>query len=134
MYSYLSILSFTHNSLLIFCSSIYILPSSRASSSIKSTTCNSRFFFACCATRYWKSANIISCRTLRGMRVNTFEFASKGNNEIVSSRYSFLSFFVQLWVFTWSFVFSLGYFWHYVCRLIIRFPILVIFFELFIVL
>ena len=52
IYSYFSILSYTHNSLLIFCSSIYILPSSRTSSSIKSTTCTSRFFFKCCATRY----------------------------------------------------------------------------------
>ena len=52
IYSYFSILSYTHNSLLIFCSSIYILPSSRTSSSIKSTTCTSRFFFTYCATRY----------------------------------------------------------------------------------
>ena len=42
----------THNSLLIFCSSIYILPSSSTSSPIKNTTCNSRFFFICCTTRY----------------------------------------------------------------------------------
>ena len=58
MYSYFSILSYTHNSLLIFCSSIYILPSSRISSTIKSTTWNSRFFFTCCTIHYWRSANI----------------------------------------------------------------------------
>ena len=40
------------NSLLIFCPFIYIFPSSRTSSSIKSPTYNSRFFFTCCATRY----------------------------------------------------------------------------------
>ena len=98
--------SCTHSSPLIFCFSIYILPSSRTSSSIKSTTCNSRFFFTCCATRYWRSANITSCRTSRGMWVNTFEFADKDNNEIVSCSYSFLNLFIQLWIFTWSFVFS----------------------------
>ena len=50
-----------------FCSSIYILPSSCTSSSIKSTTWNSRFFFTCCATCYWRSANNTSCRTSRGV-------------------------------------------------------------------
>ena len=45
-----SILSYTHNSLLVFCSSIYILSSPRTSSSIKRTTCDSRSFFTCCKT------------------------------------------------------------------------------------
>ena len=92
MYSYFSILSYNHNSLLIFCSSTFILPSSCTSSSIKSTTCDSRFFFTCCATRYWRSSNITSCRTSRGMWVTTSEFAGKDNNEIVSCRYSLVYF------------------------------------------
>ena len=104
IYSYFSILSYIHNSLLIFCSSIYILPSSRTSSSIKSTTCTSRFFFKCCATRYWRSVNIIPCRTC-GMQVNTSEFAGKDNSEIVSCRYSFLTF-----LYNFEFLLGLLYF------------------------
>ena len=92
MYSYFSILSYTHNSLLIFCSSIYIFPSSPTSSSIKSATCNSRFFFTCWATRYWRSANI-TCRTPRSISINAPEFAGKDNNEIASFMYSSLTFF-----------------------------------------
>ena len=98
MYSYFSILSYTHNSLLIFCSSIYILPSSRTSSSIKSATCNSRFFFTCCARRYWRSARITSCCTSRGMWVNRSEFAGKDNNEIVSCRYSFTFLYLNFYM------------------------------------
>ena len=92
MYSNFSILSYTHNSLLIFRSSIYILPSSRILSTIKSTTGNSRFFFTSCATRYWRSANI-TCGTPNSMWINASEFAGKGNNEIASCMYSFLTFF-----------------------------------------
>ena len=105
MYSYFFILSYTHNSLLIFCSSIYILSSSRTSYSIKNTTCNSRFFFTCCAARYWRSANI-TCRTPRSIWINASGFTGKDNNEIASCMYSFFTFFIQLWIFTWSFVFS----------------------------
>ena len=53
-------LSYTNNSLLIFCSSIYIY---------KSTTCNSRFFFTCCTTCYRRSANT-TYRTPRSMWIN----------------------------------------------------------------
>ena len=48
----ISILPYIHNSLLIFYSSIYILPSSLISSTMKSTTSNSRFLFTRCITRY----------------------------------------------------------------------------------
>ena len=43
-----------------------------------------------------KNANITYCRTSRGMWVNTSEFTGKDDNEIVSCRYSFLTFFMQL--------------------------------------
>ena len=92
MYSYFSILSYTLNSLLIFFSSICTLPSSRTSSSIKNTTCNSRFFFTCCATRYWRSANI-TCRTPRSMWINASGFTGKDNNKIASCIYSFFLLF-----------------------------------------
>ena len=39
------------------------------------------------------------------MWVNTSEFAGKDKIEIVTSRYSFLTFFMQLWIYTWSFYF-----------------------------
>ena len=100
MYSYFSILSYTHNSLLIFCSSMYILPSSRTSSSIKNTTCNSRFFFTCRATRYWGCANV-TCRIPRSMRINASGFTGKDNNEIASCMYSFF-------LFWYNFEFLLG--------------------------
>ena len=92
MYSYFYILSYTHNSLLIFCSSIYILPSSRTSSSIKSTTCDSRFFFTCCTTRYWKSANI-TCRTPRSMWINASEFTGKERQQRNCFLYVFFFYF-----------------------------------------
>ena len=92
MYSYFSIFSYTYNLLLIFCSSIYILPSPRTSSSIKSTTGNSRFFFTCYATRHWRSTNI-TCRTPRSMWINAREFTGKDNNEIASCMYYFFTFF-----------------------------------------
>ena len=46
-----------------------------------------------------KKCKITSCRTSRGMWVNTSEFAGKDNNETVSCRYYFLTLFMQLWIF-----------------------------------
>ena len=48
--SYISVFSYNHSSLLIFCFATYISPSCRTSPSIKSATCNSRSFFTCCTT------------------------------------------------------------------------------------
>ena len=70
----------------------------------------SKFFFISCTTRNWRNANISSCRTSRGMWDNTFEFAGKDKNEIVSCRYSFLNFFIQIWICTLFFGIFLGRF------------------------
>ena len=63
----MSVLSYTYRSSPIFWSSIYISPLSIISSSIKSTTSNSRFFFIECTTHYWRNTNTTSCRTSRGL-------------------------------------------------------------------
>ena len=60
----------------------------------------------------------ITCSNPRSMWINEPEFTRKDNNEIASCVYSFFTFFIQLWI--WSFVFSQGGFWHYVWRLITR--------------
>ena len=109
MYFYFLILSYNHNSLLIFHSSIYILPSSRILSTTKSTTSNSRFFFISCTTRYRRSA-AITCRTPSGMWVNASEFAGKGNNKIASCMYFFFYFFYTTLNFYLVFCIFLGRF------------------------
>ena len=100
-YSCFSILPYTHNSLLIFCSSIYISPSSRTlSSSIKSTTCNSRFFIRCCATRYWRSSNITTCRTSRACGLIHLNLLAKTTVELFLVGIIF-------WIFLFNFEFEL---------------------------
>ena len=49
-------------------------------------------------------------QTSRGMWVNTSQFTGKDNNEIVSCRYFFVTFFIQLWICTCFFVFPQGSF------------------------
>lgn len=71
MYFYIYMLSYTYSSPLIFCSSIYISPSSHTLFSIKITTWNSRFFFTCCTADKWRNANTTSCLISRGMWINT---------------------------------------------------------------
>ena len=101
MYSYFSILPYTLSLPLIFCCSTYISSSSGNSSSIKSFVCKSNFFCIYCRTHSWRNANITSCITSRSMWVNTSEFAGKDSTEIVSCRYSFLTFFIPLLICTW---------------------------------
>ena len=60
--------------------------------------------------RYWIAANITSCRTSRDMWVNTSEVSGKDNNEFVSCRYSFLSFFYRTLNFYLVFCIFLGKF------------------------
>ena len=96
IYSYISILSYTHRSPLIFCSSLCTLQWSCTSSSIKVISWNSRFFFVQCTTHNWRYTNITSCRISRGMWVNTSEFTGKDNNKIVSSRFFLLLFYKTL--------------------------------------
>ena len=95
MYSF-SILSYTHNSLRVFCSSIYVLPSSHTQLQIFLYILRNTLLNKC---KY----NLLPYP--RGMWVNTSEFAGKDKIEIVTSRYSFLTFFMQLWIYTWSFIF-----------------------------
>ena len=66
--------------------------------------------FLCCITHSWRNTNITSCITSRGIWVNTSECAGKDNNEIVSWRYSFLTFFIPLLTFTWHLHFPEGVF------------------------
>ena len=101
MYSYFSILPYTLSSPLIFCCSTYSSSSSANSSFIKSFACKSNFFFICRRTHSCRNANITSCITSRAMWVNTSEFAGKDNNESVSCRYYFLTFFIPLLICTW---------------------------------
>ena len=110
MYSCISFLSCTHSSPLIFCSSIYTLPSSRTptahpSFSSPSTSCHHPAphppsdvlpatpgsYFICCTTHIWRNTNT-SCLTSCGMWVNT----TGHNNEIVSCCYFFVTFYIIL--------------------------------------
>ena len=120
MYSYISILSCTHRSPLIFCSSIYTLPSSRTptdhpSFSSPSTWCyhpaphppsevlpaTPGSHFVCCTTHIWRNTDT-SCLALCCMWVNTTEFPGKDNNEIVSFWYFFV-------IFLYNFKIALGF-------------------------
>ena len=94
MYFYFSILSYAHNSLLIFCSSIYDLPSSRTSSSIKKTTCNFRFFFTQHVTKDVQISPAVPYVACGFMHASGF--TGKDNNEIASCLYSFFTLFIQL--------------------------------------
>ena len=97
--SYISILSYNHSLLFIFCSSIYISPSTCTPPSIKNITYNTRSFFIWQKIQYWRNTNTTFCLNSRGMLVNISEFAGKDNNKIVSRTYFLLLSYATLYLF-----------------------------------